>query len=162
MIKTHTPRGERFEPGWEVLRQIVARRLNVENLVEPDALDMAIEKTGGVLRDLLWVIRQATLVAELGGEERISRRAMRHSLDELKKRYFQSVRGKGEVETIALYERMKAIAKAPLGRMPVDETMQLLLYTRAVIEYNNIGWYDLHPLMRETLREMGYVDDMAR
>ena len=46
--------------------------------------------------------------------------------------------------------------------MPPDDTLQLLLYTQAVIEYNGRGWYDLHPLMRENLQEMGYLDGVAR
>jgi hypothetical protein len=158
MIKTHTPRGERFEPGWEVLRQIVARRINIEKLIEPDALDMAIEKTGGVLRDLLRVIRQASLGADLGGASRISAEAMRHSLNQLKAIYRQSVYDPdGKVSTTALYAKMKEITEAPQRQVPLDETLQLLLYTQAVIEYNGRGWYDLHPLMHETLREMEYL-----
>jgi len=162
MIKTHTPQGERFDAGWQVLRQIVARRLDVEQLIEPEALNLAIEKTGGVLRDLLKVIQLAGLVTEFENASRISIKAMRYSLDQLKTEYYQSVRGSGNVSSEALYKKMKEIAQAPQGKVEPDETLQLLLYTQAVIEYNGRGWYDLHPLMRENLQDMRYVDVVAR
>lgn len=161
MIKTHTRTGERFDEGWNVLHQIVALRLDVGKLIEPQALDMAIEKTGGVLRDLLWALQQASRTARHTDIGRISVEAMRHSLDQLKNRYSQSVHGEEEVSTEELYAKMEEIARAP-GRAPMDNALQLLLYTQAVIEYNGRGWYDLHPLMREALQEMGRLDGLAR
>jgi hypothetical protein len=163
MIKTHTPQGAQFTLGWQVLREIVGRRLDVERLISPEALNLAIEKTGGVLRDLLWAIQRAGQVARYENVEQISLTAMRHSLDQLKTRYSQSVYANtGRVDTAALYAKMREIAQAPSGKAPMDEALQLLLYTQAVIEYNATGWYDLHPLMREALQEMGRLDDVAR
>lgn len=161
MIKTHTPSGERFADGWDVLRQIVARRIDVERLIEPEALEMAIAKTGGVLRDLLWTLHRASRTARYADTGHITVEAMRHSLDQLKNRYSQSVYGRGKVSTEDLYAKMVEIARQP-GRSPMDDALQLLLYTQAVIEYNGRGWYDLHPLMREALFEMGRLDGLAR
>jgi hypothetical protein len=56
---------------------------------------------------------------------------------------------------------MVEIAQAHNKQVPVDEALILLLYTQAVVEYNGRGWYDLHPLMREALYEMGYLDGLA-
>ena len=162
MIKTFTLQGNRFEEGWDVLRQIVARRLNVEKLIEPEALDLVIEKTGGVLRDLLWALQRASRTARHTNADRISVEVMRHSLDQLKNRYSQSVYGTEKVSTAELYQKMEQVAQAPQGKATMDDALQLLLYTQAVIEYNGRGWYDLHPLMRETLREMGKLDALAR
>jgi len=161
MIKTHTSLGTRFQPGIEVLGQVVSRRLDVDKLLEPGALDLAIEKTGGILRELLSVINEASITAQDEGQSRISVETIRYTLDRLKTAYYQSVRSE-KGESAKLYEKMKDIAKAPLGKVPPDDTLQLLLYTQAVIEYNGRGWYDLHPLMRENLQEMGYLNVVAR
>ncbi len=161
MIKTHSPQGERFENGWATLHQVVARRMDVERLIEPKALDMAIEKTGGVLRDLLWVLQRASRSARHIDADVISVEVMRHSLDQLKNRYSQSVYGGEKVSTEALYTKMEQIARSPTRQTPMDDALQLLLYTQAVIEYNGRGWYDLHPLMHETLREMGRLNGLA-
>ncbi len=157
MIKTHTPKGEKFAEGWDVLHEIVNRRIDTARLIEPEALERAIAKTGGVLRDLLWVIHAASRAARLGGAERISVEVMEHGLEQLKNRYVQSIYGGGVVETEQLYEKMAEIARKP-GKVPVDDALQILLYTQAVIEYNGSGWYDVHPLMREALYEMGWMD----
>jgi hypothetical protein len=125
-------------------------------LIAPAALDLAIEKTGGVLRDLLWAIRGAAQVARYQKVGQISVEAMRHSLDQLKTHYSQSVYSNIEgVSTADLYAKMKAIAEAPLGKAPVDDALQLLLYMQAVIEYNNRGWYDLHPLIARHCKKWG-------
>ncbi len=163
MIKTHTPQGKRVSEGWETLREIVVRRLDVDNLIEDGALDLAIEKTGGIVRDLLQVILGASTVAYQKKAARISIDAVRYALDRLKARYRTSVYGESGTDTSTerLYERMVEIAQAANKQVPVDEALILLLYTQAVVEYNGLGWYDLHPLMREALYEMEYLDGLA-
>lgn len=163
MIKTHTPQGKRVTEGWETLREIVVRRLDVDNLVDAEALEMAIEKTGGIVRDLLAVIRVASMVAHHQKASRISPGAVRYALDQLKSEYRTSIYGEEDSEspTKRLYERMVEIAQAPNKQVPVDEALILLLYTQAVVEYNGHGWYDLHPLMREALYDMGHLDGLA-
>jgi hypothetical protein len=161
MIKTHSPQGIRFDAGWDVLHRIVAQRMNVAKLIDPSALDLAIEKTGGVLRDLFWALREASIMARYSGGDLITSDAMRYSLDRLATRYSQSIYGNDETSTEELYGKMREIARSPLGKVPLDHALQLLLYTQAVIEYNGRGWYDLHPLMRETLDEMRYLGDVA-
>lgn len=156
MIKTCQQDGKRFEPGWEILRDIVSQRMT-EDLIEPEALALAIDKTGGVLRDLLRVLVAASSLARRQGETRITRAALAYSLAELKGLYRNSVRGEGGISTEQLYDKMKEVAQSRMGRVPPDDVLQFLLYTQAVIEYNGEGWYDLHPLMRDTLREMGYL-----
>ena len=160
MIKTHTPTREPFAEGWKVLREIVNRRIDTEKLIAPEALERAIAKTGGVLRDLLWVLHAAARAARLGEAERISVEVMEHSLERLKNRYIQSVYGGDVVSTEQLYEKMAEIARKP-GKVPVDDALQALLYIQAVIEYNGSGWYDIHPLMHDALYEMGRLDGLA-
>ncbi|HOT92698.1 MAG TPA: hypothetical protein PLJ78_16740 [Anaerolineae bacterium] len=162
MIKTYTMQGEKSNPGWEILREIVARRINTDKLIEPQALDLAIEKTGGVIRDLLHVIQIASEVAYYANEPRISKSAVEYSLNQLKGDYRNSIVGRGNVTTEQLYVKMRTIAESRSRRVPPDDTLQLLLYTQAVLEYNGEGWYDLHPLMRETLRDMGYLNELVR
>ena len=114
------------------------------------------------MRDLLAVIREASTVAHYQKAPRISAEAVRYALDRLKADYRTSIQGTGEISTEDLYELMVRIAQAPAKQVPVDEALMLLLYTQAVVEYNGRGWYDLHPLMREALIEMEYLDGLAR
>lgn len=154
MIKTCTIEGMPFDEGREILKNIVLRRL-ASHLIDEEALDLAIEKTGGILRDLLRVIQHASEYARFAKDEKITVEAVRSSLDRLKTTYSTSVYGRDGISTDDLYTKLREVKKAPNGRVPVDERLQLLLYTQAVIQYNGRGWYDLHPLMWEILQEMG-------
>lgn len=158
MIKTYTPDHERFEEGWQILHQIIVNRLNT-NLIAPEALELAIEKTGGVLRDLLRVIQSASQFAHYAESDQITEQAVRYSLDRLKRNYRNSIYGNGSISTDHLYKKIKEVAAAPAGSVPLDAALQLLLYTQVVIEYNGRGWYALHPLMHEALQEMGMLSE---
>lgn len=160
MIKTHIPSGAPYESGQQVLKDIIYSRI-ASSLIEPSALNDVIVKTGGILRDLLRVIQSASQIARYTGEEHISLRAVRSSLDRLRSFYSNSVYGRGDISTEDLYTKMVEVHHARHGRVPLDERLRLLLYTQAVIEYNGRGWYKLHPLMEEVLKEMGRLDGVA-
>lgn len=160
MIKTFKTTGREHEDGRQVLQDIVYTRIS-NSLIETDALKDAITKTGGILRDLLRVIQNASQIARYADEKQITQRAVRSSLNRLKTLYSNSVYGRGEVSTEDLYTKMVEVFHAKHGRVPLDERLRLLLYTQAVIEYNGHGWYKLHPLMEEVLKEMGRLDGVA-
>ena len=104
---------------------------------------------------MLRVIQNASRYARFARDEKITFDAVRRSLDRLKTTYSTSVYGQDGISTEDLYAKLIEVKKSPHGRVPVDERLQLLLYTQAVIQYNGRGWYDLHPLMWEVLQEMG-------
>lgn len=152
-IKTKTRDGKRFEPGWDVLHKVLHTRI-ANQLIDSDAKELAIEMTGGILRDLLRVIKTASEIAIYAGETKISQRAVRSSLDRLKLIYRSSVRGSDGISTTQLYEKLSEIMTAKEGFVPPSEELQRLLYNQAVIEYNGVGWYSLHPLMEEILQQV--------
>jgi hypothetical protein len=160
MIKTFTTTGKAHESGRQVLRDIVYSRIS-SSLIDSDALNDAITKTGGILRDLLRVIQNASQIARYADERQITVGAVRSSLNRLKTFYSNSVYGRGDVSTEDLYKKMVDVFHARHGRVPLDERLRLLLYAQAVIEYNGHGWYKLHPLMEEVLKEMGRLDGVA-
>ncbi len=156
MIETHRPGPERkpVDEGLVVLREIVYRRMDAD-LITSEALEMAITKTGGVLRDLLKVLTVASTAAINRGENRISGDAVRYSLNRLKTDYRNSVYDpSGKIPTEDLYKKMVEIAKSP-GPARMDGSLIHLLYIQAVVEYNGKGWYDVHPLIWESLYDMG-------
>lgn len=155
MIKTHTREGSPFKAGHEILRNIIFKRLN-KNLIDLEALDLAIIYTGGILRDLLRVVQHASDIARLAGKERITNDEVRNSLDRLKSIYSLSVYGSMGISTDDLYSKLIEVDRASQGQIAFDEKLQLLLYTQAVIQYDR-NWYRLHPLMKEILKEMGIL-----
>lgn len=162
MIKTYSQDGNRFEAGWDILREVVARRID-KKLIEPAALDLAIAKTGGILRDLLRVIQTASMIVRLSQKgEVIDKERMGNSLNRLRTEYRQMITGRNNITTDQLYQKLVEIDQSPTKKVAIDPILQQLLYMQVVIEYNGNGWYNVHPLIREELVEMGKVHGLAR
>jgi GTPase SAR1 family protein len=171
MIKVTERDGTACVTGRAVIREILERRLEVDRLLEPEALDLAVEKTGGVLRHLFDVLIDAAFAAreaarrEVRDAAPISRRAasraapitprnVRWGLDQLKNNLLSRIGTAGlpaayrRVETEQLVTRLRELA-GKCERAVSDEVNQLLMNAHALIEYNGEGWCRLHPLVEE-------------
>jgi hypothetical protein len=159
MIKVIEPKGKIKAQGFDIVRQIIISRLG-KNALTPEAMNLLIEKTGGVLQHAFKVIMDATLLhnatVPLGAEQ------IRHSLDRKKSQFlteitlpFEPVQGLERREQ--LYERLRdclqdqqAGTPCKLSGEPLD---QVLLKSCALVEYNGQGWLGVHPLVQEILHE---------
>lgn len=160
MIKVTERDGVACTPGRSVIREILERRLDVERLVVPEALDLAVDKTGGVLRHLFDVLIDAAFVARQAAERhkrtvaRISSEDVRWGLDQLKDQLLKRIGTAGlpaayrQVETQDLVARIVGLA-GKCERVASDEVNLLLMNAHALIEYNGEGWCRLHPLVEE-------------
>jgi hypothetical protein len=151
MIKINLINGNTFPKGREVLEKVVEARADI-TLFEPGVLDFIIDKTGGVLRNILEIIRAATLT-----ERGKNRAATSVSLDSAKDAYlnFKSdfERKLSEPHIIPLKNLALDQSKKPLS----DHILMELLYSTAVIEYNGERWCDVHPTVKDILRERGII-----
>jgi hypothetical protein len=158
MIKVAGPQGQRAE-GFEVVREIVVRRLG-EHALEPEALDLLIEKTGGVLQHAFEVIVGATLLRDatvpLGIEQ------IRYSLQRRQSEFlteitlpYEPVPGLEHREQ--LYDRLReCLENQREGKpsRPSGEAIdQVLLSSCALVEYNGERWLGVHPLVQEILSQ---------
>lgn len=164
MIKTRDPDGERFAPGWETIRAILDQRIDPSaDLVEEDALNEAIERTGGVLRHLFEALQNAAEAAEEAFEEgrrdtaRIEGDDVRWGLNQVKNRLLQRI-GVGMVGEIGgittrdLYDRLRLLS-GKSQQVGSELVNLLLMHSQALIEYNGERWHRIHPLVEEHLRD---------
>jgi len=166
MIHVKERWGGPSEGGRATLRSILRRRLDVDRLIdgaaEGEALTLAIEKTGGVLRHLFDILITAATTAEYAvkrkhrAKPQITRDDVRYGLDQLKSELVRRLGVLGlppeyEKEGItvqAMTERLRDLATNP-RKMDSDLINLLLLQAHAVIEYNGEGWHAAHPLIAE-------------
>lgn len=158
--------GEPCEKGRDILREIIFRRLEPE-LIEPDALEQLIVKTGGVLRDVFEVL----VVAAEAGESmydskrqehaRITTQNIRYGLNRRKSEYARLVSTinlprEWQLDNEMLYKRLKELVDEGARRvLPTDHCVMVLLQAKAIVEYNNgEQWFDVHPLVKELLHLM--------
>ena len=136
-----------YYKGWEAIRHIVFHRAE-PSLFDQAALDLIIEKTGGSLSDLFWIIIQAAHRANRRNALRIEIDDARGALNILQSELIRNVKS----SQFALFNKIYAGEK----RLTHDaDDLIELLNSRAVIEYNGKRWVDLHPLLEEYLMQNG-------
>jgi hypothetical protein len=161
MIKILNHDGTRAE-GFEVVRRIIHCRVE-ETVIAPLAVDLLIEKTGGVLQHVFEVLRNAALLDD--AMVPLTRKNIEAALQAKRNEFWSEITWpipdsarRSETE---LYDRLEQYAKKQLlgqKNLPlVDEVNQILLRSCALVEYNGERWYGVHPLVIENLRALGRI-----
>ncbi|MBN1922910.1 MAG: hypothetical protein JW892_16790 [Anaerolineae bacterium] len=146
-------RGKWDPEGLATLHRLVEKRLQAAGLDIPshvfdsDALALLIQKSGGVMRDLVELIRSAVLSAESRQAKRIEMVAAQEAVA-LMRRKIQAGFFKGEYEALLDVQKNRGqIDKA-------NEIQMELLRGNLIVNYENGGfWRDLHPLVVDILRD---------
>ncbi len=160
MIKVTGPDGARAA-GFEITREIITKRLGVDALNE-EAMNLLIEKTGGVLQHAFEAIIGATLMRNASVPLQMEH--IRYSLNRKKADLrteitlpYEPVPGLEHREQ--LYERLRVCLRKQragdpehIGGQAID---QVLLKSCALVEYNGERWLGVHPLVMEILEETG-------
>lgn len=153
MIKTKNRDGEKYDVGVETIKQIIGKRAEL-NLIENDALNLVIKKSGGALRDIFEMIENAVLEAKTQdiNAKTIKMVHIEKAYKSLKSSY-ERVLSKGHLPL--LKEIYKDSNKKPIED---EERLMELLKSMAVIEYNGERWCGLHPAIEDFLKEKGEID----
>lgn len=162
MIKT-AEWNDRSTPGFEAVRAIVHSRVEPA-AINSDALDLLIEKTGGVLQHTFEVMRDA---ASLNSSAiPLTRREIAAALDHKRSEFWSDITlpttpVDGVTSIEQLYDRLAEYANRQLQGLKnppkVDAINQILLRSCALVEYNGKRWYGVHPLVIDNLRELGRI-----
>ncbi len=140
----------RYEPGYEALREVVARRLRpldlrAADLFEPPALDLLIGKSGGIMRWFVRLVHNACVRARIRGLDKVDVSVATWAVDDFAARLGQRL----TTEQVAALRQVRR-NKRPAGGPEAGE----LLHSLLVVAYRNKRtWFDVHPLIWEELEE---------
>ena len=152
------------EGGIKKVRAILAKRMDL-SLIDDDALEAAIEKTGGVLRQLFEVISHAgSSTLNLWkrapeGELKIQKANVEYGLDQVRKRLLAQVSTTGadpeflkanSITQESLKARLREVGTGSVDGIGKVED-QILLEAQALLEYNGSGYKRVHPLLLNAL-----------
>jgi len=164
MIKVVTPEGTSANQGRQAVRKIVRRRVDATVLPD-DAMEVLIERTGGVLRDVFEAIQTAAPFRPVRQNGVLDKESIEEALRRMETTIGLQIAyppgEKGErKDPKPLQEKLAAIAKKQAGKQRIiaqpDPDLQLLLMSGALLEYNGDGWLGVHPLARAYLQDLGY------
>jgi hypothetical protein len=149
-VKVHWPHqvddpGTPDEEGYEVMRQVAHKRLLQPRGLEPDqviapkALDHLIEMSGGVMRDLIRLMREATVKAELAGQRQIDLDVAQQTVLSMRRDYKASL-------NVVYRQELAEVLKA--HEVTGSEKCDELLLGNYVLSYVNEGiWFDVHTVI---------------
>lgn len=134
--------GERF------LQEVLLRRVQPD-LLEKGALEQIVAYSGGVMRDLMRLAREAAMAAMLAGESRITREMVHYAIQNL------------QMEFVAILKSGDWPLLQTIGQthhLPQDiSRFRHLQQVLAVLAYRQPRpWYDVHPVLKKVLQEGQY------
>jgi len=153
-VKVHDPHqlgrpGAPDEEGYQVMRAVVHKRLrqplglDPEQVIVPQALDHLIEMSGGVMRDLVRLMRKATVKAELAGQRQIDL--------EIAHQTVLSMRRDLKASLNVIYRRELAEVLKTHEVTGSEKCDELLLANYVLSYVNDDIWFDVHSVILSLL-----------
>jgi hypothetical protein len=169
MIKTFEKDGKSpNEKGFEILQEMIASRTEM-NLIQVDTKKF-IEKSGGCIRDLFYMLRTAADSALNEERNEIIAEDFQTAYFLLKKDYEAAIaeyreevpKKNGESEIIIhspkeFYADLAALAKSTDKKPDNTQRVLILRQNLSILGYNGEGWCEVHPILQDTLREKGLI-----
>ena len=148
-------RGESFEPwrpGIDALAELVGRRIPLDQVFGPrrDLLDKVVIYSGGHIRTLIWFVREILY--------RARRKGFPPSEDDIE-RAVQPFREQARMaiwrESVPLLEHVRTTGTVDaIGKEDYPYLARFMDEFVVLCYRNGDGWYEVHPLVREFVREL--------
>lgn len=138
IIKLESRDGQRFEPGWRALHELLDRRIDPAAFADPSLRDRLIQMSGGHPRELL---RLLALACESADGDTIEHATVERAVDLLAAEYRYWL----APEDYALLAQVDAARGQHVGN---DERTRNLLWRLALLHYNDGSWRRSHPVVR--------------
>ena len=143
-IKLHAKndRARRYKPGYAMLKTFIFKRMK-EDLIEPDAADLAIEMGAGVFRESAYIMQIAADSAIERGRDRIIKEDVKRAERERRSDFKRILQTDD-------YDILEEVYKN--NDIRGIEKIGHLLHNLSVLEYeNDENWCDIHPTLENIL-----------
>jgi hypothetical protein len=153
MIKINSKDGKPFIKGRNLLKQIVYRRMNKDLFEDEKILDRMIKNTGGCLWDLFRMIKDAASTAQVYKREKISKEDYTYAFNRIKSDYKSQI---ADTKRFKAGEYLEVLQKLSLDRKARIQSTDILLdlkHNLSILQYNGEEWCEVHPIIKEILKE---------
>ncbi|MFZ4525379.1 MAG: P-loop NTPase fold protein [Chlorobium sp.] len=157
MLKVHDKQGKPFN-GRDAMREIVTCRIGTACVESPALVNQFIDMSGGCLRDLFRMIRNAADNALNNEREVITEADYTKSFFRLRRDYENTIAEKRVENTVIIsvaeyYDTLKTLALSSTKKVDNTEAVLDLRQNLCILGYNDEGWCDVHPVVRTILCE---------
>lgn len=142
--------------GYDTLHRLIFQRIDEQaDLIAPEALHYLIQYSGGVFRDLLYLLGEAEVSAttknrtriELDDVQEVARLLRSEYANRLSPRQF----GETPVTLDDINHTLGDVSDWPKRTADRPAAFRMLLQSLCILEYNGDQWFNLHPAVREYL-----------
>ena len=149
-IKIMNKDGTTYKEGENILIDVVGRRAPLD-LIEKNAMEYIIRMSGGLVRELIRIIRDSSIRAITKGKNKIDKEIAITVVNDIRNLY----RGQISEEDYAILKEI--FTSKELKR---DQGLVRLLHNLSVLEYrNDTDWCDVNPIVKSLLTEKGLISD---
>lgn len=144
----------------DVFRHLVRRRLGEDGLrrlfgvgaAQTDAVDELIKKSGGHVRDLLLLLREAVLRADLSGTLPLPPEAIRKAINTVRQD-FTSI-SQEDAKWLDEIGRVRKTGLKTLDPVAVHRLARYFDNHHALYFKNDEEWFDIHPMIRKEVEDV--------
>jgi GTP-binding protein EngB required for normal cell division len=131
------------------MKEFIYKRMD-RSLIEEDALNLAIDSSGGVMRELVRIMQESCIKALTRKRDKINNDLVKESISSIRNDF-------GRMLSEKHYKTLKRIRS---DKMAGSEDIDMdLLQNLSVIEYlNNERWCDVNPIVLPLLEEWGRLN----
>jgi hypothetical protein len=158
MLKVRDKQGNPNPAGRDAVLDIIRCRIGTECFDPSDLVLQFIDISGGCLRDLFRMIRDAADNALNHGHTRIAEPDYTKSFLRLRRDYENTIAEKSLNNEVIItveeyYNTLKLVAKSETKKVDNTGAALDLRQNLCILGYNDEGWCDVHPVVRSILRE---------
>ncbi len=163
MVKVNNRDGSPNSAGRDSLRDIVSLRMDTNLFESPEILEEMIQYSGGCMRDLFSMIVEGSDSALDFGREKITEADFRRAYHKLKQDYDRTIAEKVDPETGTVtpveeyFKTLQDLAKSETKKLDNTQAVLDLRQNLAILGYNDTNWYDVHPIVKDILKEKGLL-----
>jgi hypothetical protein len=155
MIKVYERNGEECVDGVFVMKKIVEQRMHLSLFEDETILTDMITYSGGLPWHLFQMIKDAADNALVLGRKAINRDDFSSAYLSLKSDFEFTIAENWEkgISVDQYYEALQECARDKTKKMISTEIMLDLRHNLSVLNYNGAQWNDVHPIVRDILKE---------
>lgn len=149
LYEFHDGKRARYEPGFAILQRIVKARIAPigPDVVADDAIERAIEASGGNIRELARVLHASIVKTVIRRGAEIERQDVEAAIADQRESYRRSYQPRFLPVLVKVRDSHKLLSQDDVGK--------LLLYGLWIIEYrNDEAWYSLPVAVEDLLRRI--------
>lgn len=157
MVKINFKDGTPNQEAIDDLTHLISKRIDVSLFDNKEIVTNAILKSGGCIRDLFRLIRDAADSALDDDRLKINEADFNTAYMRLKRAYKETIAEKrtenGVITAEQYYATLKKLAISTTKQLDNNEEDLDLRHNLCILGYNGEGWYDVHPAVKDLLLE---------